>query len=180
MTVRMEGEVKEPNRIYDRYGPEWREGRTLLLYGFGDPDAVTEQDVSQVMRKYGKVTYVQFVFKGGRRQPRCFVDFADESSVKAAMKLSACCVQGQVLGFMEVTSSFLDAVTGRPKVRVTEDPMDDDLEVPLVKEFDITKEEKEEGLLRVVSLVDAVCSAFLPEEKPPIVEEIKLLALASP
>ena len=152
----------------------------LLLYGFGDPDAVTEQDVSRVMGKYGKVTFVQFVLKGGRRQPRCFVDFEDASSVKAAMKLSACCVQGQVLGFMEVTSSFLDAVTGRPKVRVTEDPLDDDLEVPLVKEFDITKEEKEEALLRAVPLVDTVCSAFLPEENSSFVEEIKLLASACP
>uniref|UniRef100_A0A0P4W7X6 RRM domain-containing protein n=1 Tax=Scylla olivacea TaxID=85551 RepID=A0A0P4W7X6_SCYOL len=180
VTVRMEGERKEPNQIYDHYGPEWCEGRTMLLYGFGDPDSLTEHDVAQEMSKYGTVTHVQFVFKDGRRRPRCFVDFEDQGSVKIALAVGSCCVQGQIVGFMEVTRLLLDRVTGRPKVKVTEDPLDDDLEVPRVKEFDITAEEKEQALRRALSLVGTVCNAFLPEEKASFVQQTTLLALAAP
>ncbi|MPC12959.1 Heterogeneous nuclear ribonucleoprotein 27C [Portunus trituberculatus] len=179
VTVRMEGERKEPNRIYDHYGPEWREGYTMLLYGFGDPDVLTEHEVAQEMSKYGRVTHVQFVFKDGRRRPRCFVDFEEQRSVRIALKAGSCCVQDQIVGFMEVTHLLLDRVTGRPKVKVAEDPLDDDLEVPLVKEFDITAEEKEQALQRALSLVGTVCDAFLSEEKTAFVQQTTLLALAA-
>lgn len=180
VSVRMEGEKKEKDRIYDAYGPDWREGRTLLLYGFAEPNALTEQDVRETMTKYGSVRAVSFVFKDGRRQPRCFVDFTHEASVTAALRLGAACVRDQLVGFMEVTSSFLAAVTHRPKVKVTEDPLDDDSEVPPVKEFDITKEEKEEALRRAVSLLDVVKAAFFHPEETSLVKDIKLLASGCP